>query len=160
NYLFSDAHDAIFQINLQIAHADDGRFAELARHESSVAGAATAAGQNTFRSEHAMHVIRLRLGPDHDHLLAIRFGPALRCVGVEGYDAHGCPRRYIEATGNGLCSLARLGIQLWVQEEVNLVGLDAAHCLFFTDQALLDHVHGDADFGLRCAFAVACLQDP
>ena len=66
----------------------------------------------------------------------------------------------IAFTPGGDLTGTRLLFELRMQEEVDLVGLDATHRLVAVDQALRHHVDGDPHLGLCRALAVARLQDP
>ncbi len=117
-----------------------------------------------FAAEHAVHVVRLGLRADHDDRALGVLRPALGDVGIERDDTHGGAGRDVQATGEPIssphCLLYRASFQLRVQEEIDLVGRDAQQRLFAGDQALLDHVHGDAHGGLGGALGVAGLQHP
>ena len=60
----------------------------------------------------------------------------------------------------GLMSCSGIGVELRMQEKVDLVRLDPHHRLLAADQALVDHVDGDAHLGLGGPLAVAGLQQP
>ena len=151
---------ALVEVDLDRAGSDDRRLSELPRHESRVAGASAARREDAPGGEHAVDVVGLGLGPDHDDVLAVVPGPALGGVGVEGDGADRGSGRDIQALGDGLVGVPCLLSELGMQEEVDLLGLDAAHGLVAVDQALCHHVDGDPHLGLRRALAVAGLQDP
>ena len=125
-----------------------------------MAGAPSPAGEDPLGGEHAVHVVRLGLRADHDHLLALLLGPPLGQVGVEGGHAHRRPGGDVQAVGQPDGPLAGLGTELRVQEEVHLIGRDPHHRLPAGDEALLGLVHGDAHRRLRGPLAVAGLQQP
>jgi hypothetical protein len=88
----ADPDPARLEIDLERGDADHGRLAELARHQRGVAGASATAGEDSPGRQHAVDVVRLGLGPDHDHLLAVLLGPAFGGVGVERDLPHGRTR--------------------------------------------------------------------
>ena len=153
-------HDAAHQVNFQLAHAHDGGFTELAGDEGGVAGAPAAAGEDAFGGQHAMYIVRLGFGANHDHIAAIFARPFFGQVGVKGDDAHGRAGGDVEAGGNGVGFTQGGQFKLGMEEEVYLGGLDAADGDFLVDEAFFDHVHGDADFRLGGALAIAGLQQP
>ncbi len=148
------------EIDVELGDADHGRLAELARHQRRVAGAAAAAGEDAFGGEHAVHVVGLGLRPHHDDRPVALLRPGDGGIGVEGDHADGGARRDVEALGDQPRLLAGGRLELRMQEEFHLLRLDAAHRLFLVDEAFVDHVDGDAHFGLGRALAVARLQDP
>ena len=157
--LLADGHLTLVEVYDQCSHADDRWLAELPRDEGGVASAPARAREDAAGSEHAVDVVRLRLGADHDDVAPF-LRPALRGVCIERDDADGRARRDVEPGGQLASRLARASFELRVQEVVHLLGLDAPDGLFLAEHAFLDHVDGDADFGLRGALAVARLQHP
>ncbi len=160
----ADCHLSTSQIQLQLGDADDGRLAELARDQGGMAGAAAAAGQDTLSRQHAVHIIGLGLGPDHDDLAAVLLRPLLGGVGVKGNLTDGCARRHVQPGGDAFTFVDRLflsfPIKLRVQEEINLVRADTADSHVLIDQPFISQVDRDANSCLRGPLAVAGLEHP
>ncbi len=158
--LIADAHFAPLQIDVQGGDADDGRLAELTRHQRGVRCAPALAGQDPVGGEHAVDVVRLGLRANHDDLALLFLGPTLGQVGVEGDLADRRTGRDVQPAGDSLGGLDSGRVELRVQVEVDLIRLDPGDGLLARDQALFNHIHGDADLRLRRALAVARLQHP
>ena len=160
----ADDEAARLLVDVERGDAHHRRLAELAGDERGVARASAARGEDAARGQHAVHVVRLGLGPNHDHRLLLVARPSLGGIGVEGQDAGGGARGDIE-TGRDqvaarLRGLAHRDVELRVQEEVDVVRRHALHGLRARDQALAGEVDGDPHRRLRGALGVARLQDP
>ena len=111
------------EVDLERADSDDGRLAELARHQGGVARPAAAGGKDALRGEHAVHVIGLGLGSDQDDLAPVVAQP-LGSVRVERGHADSGTGGHIQAGGDQSSLVCRLltgcGGELWVEEEVDL----------------------------------------
>ncbi|HRD86244.1 MAG TPA: hypothetical protein PLF63_13855, partial [Rubrivivax sp.] len=151
-------------VDLHRQHAHHGGLAELSRHQRGVAGAATAAGQDATRREHAVHVVGLGLGPHHDHCLLLLQAPALGGVGVEGQHAAGRARRDVQPAGDGVTPRlgggAAGGVELRVKEVVDMLGPDPLHRFLAADQLLSRQLDRDAHRGHGAALGVSRLQHP
>ncbi len=117
----ADRHRACLQVDVQVGDAHHGRLAELAGDEGRMARPSSPAGQDPLRSQHAVDVVGLGLRTDHDDLPAF-LRPAFGQIGVEGDDADCRPRGDVEAGGDEGGVLDGCSVELWVEEEVHLVG--------------------------------------
>ena len=160
----NDRHLSLGHVDIEGGYADDGRGAELAGDESGMAGAAATAGQDTLGSEHAMNVVRFGLGANHDHGFAIFFRPGFGQIGVESDHANSRARRHIQTCRQQITFFLKgflgFGVELRVQEEIDLLGCDAHDSFFLGDEAFVDHIRGDADRSLGGALAIAGLEHP
>ena len=163
-FFIHDAVDrrlALFDVHFHGGHADHSGDAKLARHQGGMAGAATAAGENALGCQHAVHVVGRRLRAHHNHGLFRFLGPALSGVGVEDNLTNGRARRHVQADGNQLAATGRSlfgrRIELRVQIEVHVLRHDALDCLGLGDQALVNHIHRDADGRLGGALGITSL---
>ena len=118
---------------------------------------ATVAGQDALGGNHALQVVGVGLPTDQDNLMALvraRDGVIAR----EHDLAHGGAGAGVEATSQSLVLLG--GIELRVQELVELRGVDTAHGLLAGDEALLDHLDGNAQGGGGGTLAHTGLEHP
>ncbi len=126
-------------------------------------GRASLAGQDAFGSQHAVHVIRLGEGTDHNHVLAT-LAPLLSQVGIEGNHTHRRAGGSIDAFGQSLAmgSGLPLGfhIKLRVEQGIHIGRLNTHDGLFTADQAFIGHVDRDLDGCLGGALTVTGLQHP
>ena len=118
---------------------------------------ATVAGQDTLGGDHALQVIGVGLPANQNDLVTL-VGARDGIVAREHDLAHGGTRAGVEAASQNLVLLG--GIELRMQELVELRGIDAAHGLLAGDQTLLDHFDGDAQGGGGSALAHAGLEHP
>jgi hypothetical protein len=77
----ADGRDVPLQVDRQVGTAGDAGLAHPARDESRVRGNATVGGEDAFRGDHAVDVVRARLPANEDHVLAL--AAYLRRVRVE-----------------------------------------------------------------------------
>ena len=118
---------------------------------------AAMAGQDALGGDHALQVVGVGLPADQNDLVAL--GGTRDGVITREHDlAHG-------GTGAGVktgskCLVLLGGVELRVQELVELCGVDAAHGLLAGDEALLDHLDSDAQGGGGGALAHAGLEHP
>ena len=115
------------------------------------------AGQDALGGDHALQVIGVGLPADQNDLVAL-VGARDGVITREHDLAHGGTRAGVKAAGQGLVLLG--GVELRVQELVELRGIDAAHSLLAGDQALLDHFDSNAQGGSGGALAHAGLEHP
>ena len=156
---FTDLRLPVLDIDLERLDSHDGRLAELARDERRVARPPPPARHDTLRGEHPVHIVGLRLGPDHDHVPAL-LRPRLRGVRVEGHRSDGGPRRDVQSLRDLFGTGAHLLGELRVEVEGHLLGTYAQHGLLVAQEVLVDHVHRDPDLGLRGALPVPGLEQP
>ncbi len=126
----------------QLGAARDAGLADLPRDHGRVRRGAAAGGQDSLRDGHPVEVVRGRLDPDQDHLLAAR-DPLHRDVRVEDGAPDGGARRGVQALGDPPGDLAGDRVELVAQELVHLGRLDARDRLGLRDDAVVDHVAGD-----------------
>lgn len=118
---------------------------------------ATVAGQNALGGDHALQVVGVGLPTNQNDLVAL-VGARDGVVAREHDLAHGGTGAGIKTAGESLVLLG--GVELWVQELVELRGIDAAHSLIAGDQTLLGHLDGDAQGGGGSSLAHAGLEHP
>ena len=137
--------------------AADARRAHTAGDNGGMARLATVAGKDTFGGDHALQVVGVGLPTNQNDLVTL--GGTCDGVVTREHDlAHGGTRAGIKTAGQSLILLG--GVELRVQELVELRGIDAAHGLLAGDQALLDHFDSDAQGGGGGALAHAGLEHP
>ena len=160
----ADGQALALRVDVERRGPDDGRLAELPRHQRRVARAAAARRQDAARREHAVHVVGLGLRPRHDDGLLLVAAPALGGVGVEHQHAGRGAGRHVEAAADqvaaGRRGLARGHRELRVQEPVDVLGRHPLHGLGAGDAPLVRQRDGDAHGRLRRALGVARLQHP
>ena len=124
-----------------------------------MAGHAAAHGQDALRDLHAHDVLGAGLKTDeHDLRHGLALDGFLGLLGGEHDLAAGGTGRRGKALADGVGFLERLGVKLWVQERIELLGLNAQHGLTLGDHALVDEVARDLQRRLRGALAVAGLE--
>ena len=101
--LIAHHHATLPQVDLQGRDPTTAGFPNWRATRRGMAGAPAAAGENTVGRQHAVDVIRLGLGPHHDHLLALLLGPYFGDVGIEGHHAVGRAGGDVRAPGPVLC---------------------------------------------------------
>ena len=142
-----------------VAAARDAAGAHAAGDDSSVAGHTAANGQDTLGDLHADDVLGAGLETDQDDLLpGIVLDLLLGVLSREDDAAAGRSRRSGQALTNCLGSLQGSGIELRVQQGVELLGLNAQDSGLFIDNALVHQVAGDLQSSLGGTFAVTGLQ--
>ena len=144
-------------IDHQVARPGHARLADLARNDRRVRGRAAAGGDDALRHGHAVEVVRGRLDPNEDHLLAA-VDPFDGRVGVEDCPADGGAGRRIEPVHDLGCAFEGGLVERGAQELVDVARLDPRHCLVLRDEAFLDHVDGDPHGGGRGALGRARLE--
>ena len=115
------------------------------------------ARQNTLGGDHALQVVGVGLPADQNDLMAL--GRTRDGVVTREHDlAHSGTGTGVKATFERLVLLG--GVELRVQELVELRGVDAAHGLLTGDEAFFDHLDSDAQGGGCGTLAHAGLEHP
>ena len=152
-----DAHDLLCRVNVEALNAANAGRTHAAGDNGGMARLATVAGQDALGGDHALQVVGVGLPADQNDLVAL--GGTRDGVITREHDlAHGGTRAGVKAAGQGLVLLG--GVELRVQELVELRGIDAAHSLLAGDEALLDHFDSNAQGGSGGALAHAGLEHP
>ena len=137
------------------APATHGR-AHAAANHGRVAGHAAARRENALGDFHAVNVVRLGFGADQDH--GSGGGLLHGFIGGENHAADRGAGRCRQSLGDGGQRFLRSRIEHRVQKLIELLRIDAQDGFFLADQALVHHVHRDADGGRAGALAIARLQ--
>ena len=152
-----DTHDLLGRVDMEALDTADAGRAHAAGDNGGVARLATVARQDALGGNHALQVVGVGLPADQDDLVAL--GGTRDSVIAREHDlAHGGTGAGVEAASQSLVLLG--GIELRVQELVELRGIDAAHGLLAGNEALLDHLDGDTQGGGGGALAHAGLEHP
>ena len=152
-----DAHDLLGRIDMETLDTADAGRTHAAGDNGRMARLAAVAGQDALGGYHALQVVGVGLPADQDDLVALvrtRNGVIAR----EHDLAHGSTGTGVKAACERLVLLG--GVKLRVQELVELRRVDTAHGLLAGDEALLDHLDGDAQSGGGGAFSHAGLEHP
>lgn len=136
--------------------ANAGR-THAAGDNGGVARLATMARQDTLGSDHALQVVGVGLPANQNDLVAL-VGARDGVITREHDLAHGGTGAGVKTGSERLVLLG--GVELRVQELVELRGIDAAHGLPAGDEALLDHFDSNAQGGSGGALAHAGLEHP
>ena len=139
------------------AAAGDAAGAHAAGHNGRVAGHAAAHGEDALGILHALDVLGRGLQTDQDHLLA---GLALLHSVLSGKDdlAAGSAGRGSQSGGHGRSLLQGLGVELGMEQSVQLLGIQHQQGFLLGLHALVDQVAGNLDGGSGGALAVTGLQ--
>ena len=152
-----DAHDLLGGVDVEALDAADAGRAHTASDNGGMARLATVAGQDTLGGDHTLQVVGVGLPADQNDLMAL--GRTRDGVIAREHDlAHGGTGTGVKAACERLVLLG--GVELRVQELVELRGIDSAHSLLAGDQTLLDHFDGNAQGGGGSALAHAGLEHP
>ena len=152
-----DTHDLLGGIDVEALDTADAGRTHAAGDNGGVARLAAVARQDALGGNHALQVVGVGLPADQDDLVALRRA----CDGVIAREhdlAHGGTGAGVKTGRKSLVLLG--GVELRVQELVELSGVDAAHGLLAGDQTLLDHLDGDAQGGSGSTLAHASLKHP
>ena len=152
-----DAHDLLGGVDMEALNAADAGRTHAAGDNGGMARLATVAGQNALGGDHALQVVGVGLPTNQNDLVAL-VGARDGVVAREHDLAHGGTGAGIKTAGESLVLFG--SVELWVQELVELRGIDAAHSLIAGDQTLLDHLDGDAQGGGGSSLAHAGLEHP
>ena len=152
-----NAHDLLGRVDMEALDAADAGRTHAAGDNGGVARLATVARQDALGGNHALQVVGVGLPADQDDLVTL--GRARDGVVAREHDlAHGGAGAGVQTGRERLVLLG--GVELRVQELVELSGIDAAHGLLAGDQTLLDHLDGNAQGGGGGALAHAGLEHP
>ena len=149
-------------LNVLLVHRDflaagDAALAHAAGDDGRVARHAAAHGEDALGGLHALDVLGGGLEADEHDLLAAAL-PLLRVGGREHDAAARGARRGREAAPDGLGALERHGVELRVEERVEVAGVDHEDGLLLGAHPLVHEVAGDLERGARRALAVAGLE--
>ena len=152
-----DAHDLLGGVDVEALNAADAGRTHAAGDNGGMARLATVAGQDALGGDHALQVVGVGLPTNQNDLVTL-VGARDGIVAREHDLAHSGTRAGVQTAGQSLVHLG--GVELRVQELVELRGIDAAHGLFAGDQVFLDHFDSDAQGGGGGALAHAGLEHP
>ena len=142
-----------------VAAAGDAAGAHTTGNNGSVAGHTAADGQDALRDLHADDILGAGLQTDQNDLLPSIVLDLLLCIlSREDNAAAGRSRRSSQTLADSLGSLQGSGIELGMQQGVELLGLNAQHSGLLGDNALINEVAGDLQSSLRGTLAVTGLQ--
>ena len=152
-----DTHDLLGRIDMETLDTADARGTHATGDNGSVARLATVTGQDALGGDHTLQVVGVGLPADQNDLMAL--GRTRDGIIAREHDlAHGGTGTGVKAACERLVLLG--GVELRVQELVELRGFDAAHGLLTRDEALLDHLDSDAQSGGCGTLAHAGLKHP
>ncbi len=152
---FPDGNRALGHVDLQGLAAGHAGLADAPGHHGRVGGLAAAAGQDPLGREKAVNILGLGLLPDQQDLLplpSLGLGP----VGIQHDLAGGGAGGGGDAGGQGL--EFDVGIDLGMEELLQVFRFDAQQGLLLGDQALILHLHGGAHQGPGVHLPVPGLQ--
>ena len=145
------------QVDVERRRAADRGRAHAARDDRGVAHETAARREDALGRDHAVQVVGRRLRPHEDHRARPRSWRRLGVVGGEVHLADRRARRRVQALGEHV--VLRVGVELRVQQLVELRGLDPQHRLALVDEALALHLDGHPQRGRGGALADAGLED-
>ena len=152
-----DVHDLLGGVDMEAFDAADAGRTHAAGDNGGMARLATVAGQDALGGNHAFQVVGVGLPANQNDLVAL--GRTRDGVIAREHDlAHGGTGTGVKAACERLVLLG--GVELRVQELVELRGVDAAHGLLTGEQAFLDHLDSDAQSGGCGTLAHAGLEHP
>ena len=152
-----DTNDLLGSVDMETLDTADTGGTHATSDNGGVARLATMARQDTFGGDHALQVVGVGLPTDQNDLMAL--GRTRNGVIAREHDlAHGGTGTGVKAACERLVLLG--GVELRVQELVELRGVDAAQGLLTGDEALLDHLDSDAQGGGCGTLAYAGLEHP
>ena len=152
-----DTNDLLGSVDMKTLDTADAGGTHATGNNGGVARLATMARQDTLGGDHTLQVVGVGLPTDQNDLMAL--GRTRNGVIAREHDlAHGGTGTGVKAACERLVLLG--GVELRVQELVELRGIDAAHGLLTGDEAFLDHLNSDAQSGGCSTLAHAGLEHP
>ena len=152
-----DTHDLLGRVDMETLDTADAGRTHTAGDNGGVARLAAMARQDTLGGDHTLQVVGVGLPADQNDLMAL--GRTRDGVVTREHDlAHGGTGAGVKAECERLVLLG--GVELRVQELVELGGVDAAHGLLTGDEAFLDHLDSDAQSGSGGTLSHAGLEHP
>ena len=121
-----------------------------------MAGHSAACGQNALSGIHTADILRARLDPDQDDLLAL-IPPLLGKIGTEDHLSDRCTRRGGQTCRNDFPR--GLGIEMRMKEPVDLFRRNAGHRSLGGYELFLDHIDGVLDRCCGGTLAGTSLED-
>ena len=152
-----DTHDLLGRVDMETLGTADAGGTHATGDNGGMARLTTVARQDTLGGDHTLQVVGVGLPADQNDLMALgrtRDGVIAR----EHNLAHGGTGAGVKAACERLVLLG--GVELRVQELVELRGVDAAHGLLTSDEAFLDHLDSDAQSGSGGTLSHAGLEHP
>ena len=140
-----------------VAAAGNTAGAHTAGNNGSVRGHTAADGQDTLSSFHTGDVLGRGLKSDKNDLLACLF-PLLGIVGSKHDLSAGSTGRCAQTLADGVGSLECLGVELRVEQSVEVTGIYHHNGFFFGAHALVNEVAGDLESSLSGSLTVAALK--
>lgn len=119
-----------------------------------MAGHTAADGEDTFGDVHAFDVLRRGFQAHQDYLLAFRY-PFLGSFGVKDYLTAGSTGRSRQSSSQDLGTLELGGIELIVEEGIQLRGVNQQDSLFLSNKAFVYQIAGDLHSGLSGTLTIA-----
>ena len=147
----------ILLVHHDIAAAGNTAGTHAAGNHSRVGGHAAAHGQNALGDLHAGDILGRGLQADQDHLF-LAGGPGLSVLSGEDNLAAGSSGGSAQALADGGRGLQHLGVELGMQQGIQVPGIDHGHGLLLVDHALVQQVAGDLQRGLGGTLAVTGLE--
>ena len=142
-----------------VAAAGDAAGAHTTSNNGCVAGHAAADGQDALRNLHTDDVLRRGLQTDQNDLLHLAGLDLLLCfLSSEDDLAAGGTGRSCQTLADDLGCLQGSGVELGMQQGIQLLGLHAQDSLLLGDHALVHQITCDLQSGLSGALAVTGLQ--
>src|SRR5260221_2499051 len=157
---FTVLHRFGFVVDVQRFRAHDAALAPAARNNCGVRSLPARCGEDALRHGHAADVFGAGFAADENHLLALR-GPLFGFVCGEADLADSGAGHGVNAVRDDFAAqrfLLHFGIDHWIEEAVDIFGVDAQDRFFLCDEVFVGHVHGDFEGGRRRAFAGTRLQ--
>ena len=147
----------VLLVHGDVAAAGDAALAHAAGNDGRVAGHAAAHGQDALSGLHAGDVLGRGLQANQNDLLAVGV-PALGVLSGEHDLAAGSSGGGAQTAANGGGSLQGLGVELGMQQGVQVAGVDHQNGLFLGLVTFGNQIHSDLQGGGSGALAVAGLQ--
>ena len=144
-------------VDLERLDTADAGGAHAASDDGRMAGLAAMAGQDALSGNHTLEVIRIRFpAHENDRMALVRTLDGV--IGAEHDLTHRSARARVQSARQHLKRCR--GIELRMEELIELAGIDALYCRFAVDEALFNHLDSDAERRSGGALAGAGLQHP